>query len=89
MKIMPLVFQWSRLFVSLLVGIISDSDCLCPTLGIFFDFIVVPPTPVYLRRVEHLVSGVLISVVVRRVYGRPIEMKFLRNLSNVCHQPLL
>ena len=47
-----------------------------------FDWIVVPPQSLSLRRVDSLVSGVLMAVVVGRLYGRPIEPNILRNLSN-------
>ena len=43
LKIMPLLCQCYRLFVSLLVGKISESECLCPTLGIFC--VSYPPPP--------------------------------------------
>ena len=56
---MPLLCQWSRLFVSLLVGILSESECLCTILGMSFARLVVPPLPVSLSRVDRLVSGVL------------------------------
>ena len=58
---MPLLCQWYRLFVSLLIWISSDSECLCLTLGISCAWIVVPPPPVSLRRVDCLVSGFLMS----------------------------
>ena len=85
---MPILCQWSRLFVSLLVGIPSESECLYTTLVIFFARLVVHIPPVSLRRVDHIISGVLMAVVVGRVYVWPIEPHFLRNLPNVCHQPL-
>ena len=85
---MPFLCQWSSLFVSLLLEIFTESECLCPTQVIFCARIVVLPTPVPLRRVDHLVSGVLMAVVVGRVYGWPIEPQFLRDLSSVCHRPL-
>ena len=85
---MPLLCQWSRLFVSILVGIPSESECLCPTLGMSSSGIVVPTLPVSLRTVDSLVSGVLMAVAVGRVYGWPIEPQFLRDLSNVHHRPL-
>ena len=85
---MPLLRQWSRLFVSLLVGILSESECLCPTLGMFCAWIVVHNLPVSLRRVDHLVSGVMMAVVVGRVYGWPIEPHFFLDLPNIRHQPL-
>ena len=53
----------------------------------FFALILVPHLPVALSRVDHLVSGVLMDVVVGRVYGWPIEPHFLRDLSNVCYRP--
>ena len=68
LKLMPLLCQWSRFFVSLLVGILSYSECLCPILVILCSLLVVPPPPVSLRRVDRLVSGVLVAVSVRRVY---------------------
>ena len=68
-KLRPLLCHWSRLFVFLQVGIHSESECLCPTLGMFCARLVVPPLPVSLRRVDRLVSGVLMAVVVRIVYG--------------------
>ena len=46
---MPLLCQWSRMFVSLLVEIPSESECLCPTIGISCARIVVPPPPVSLK----------------------------------------
>ena len=76
------------MFVSLLVLIPSESRCLCTTLGMSCAWIVVPPLSVFLRRVDHLVSGVLMDVVVGRVYGWPIEPHFFRNISNVRHRPL-
>ena len=85
---MPILCKCSRLFVSLLVGIPSDSDCLCTTLIMYCDRIVVSTLPVSLSRVYSLVSGVLIADVVGIVYGWPIESHFLRNLSNVCHRTL-
>ena len=66
---MPILCQWSRIFVSVLVGIISGSECVCPTLGMFYAQLVFPPPQVYLRILEHLVTGVLMAVVVGRVYG--------------------
>ena len=64
--------QWYRLFVSILLGILSDSECLCPTLGMFGAQLVFPPPPVSLKRVDHLISGVLMAVVVGRLYEWPI-----------------
>ena len=46
---MPLLCKWSRMFVSLLVEIPSESECLCPTIGISCARIVVPPPPVSLK----------------------------------------
>ena len=66
---MPLLCQWSRLFVSFLVGIPSESECLCPTLAMSFDWLVVPPPTFSLRRVDRLVSVVMVAVVVGIVYG--------------------
>ena len=85
---MPLLCHWSRLFVSLQVGIPSESECLCPTLCIYCDRLVVPPLPGSLRRVDHLISGVLMAIVVGRVHGWPIQPHFLRDLSNVHNQTL-
>ena len=85
LKLMSLLYQWSRLIFSLLVGIPSESECLCLTLGMFCYWIVVPPPPVYLKRVDHLISVVPMDVVAVRVYGLPIDPHFLRDLSNVCH----
>ena len=59
----------SRLFVSLLVGIPSESECFCTTIGMSCAQLVVPPPPVSLRRVDRLVSVVLMAVVVGIVYG--------------------
>ena len=58
---------------SLLVEIPSESECLCPTLGMSCARIVVPLLAFYLRRVDGLVSGVMMDVVVGIVYGWPIE----------------
>ena len=85
---MPILCQWSRLSLSLLVGILSYSECLCPTIGISCAWLVVPPPSASLRILDHLVSGVLMDVVVRIVYGWPIDLHFLRDLSNVFHQSL-
>ena len=73
---------------SLLVGILSDTEYLCPTLGMFCAGIVVPPPPISLMIMDNLVLGVLIAEVVRRVYGRTTDPQCLRDLSNVFHQPL-
>ena len=54
---------------SLLVGITSESECLCPTLDMFCDRLDVTPPPASLRIVDHLVSGVLMAVAVGIVYG--------------------
>ena len=51
------------------VGIPSYSECLCTNLGIYCAWLVVPPPPVSFRKVDHLVSVVLMAVVVRIVYG--------------------
>ena len=88
LKLIPLLCHWSRLFVSLQIGIPSDSECLCPTLGIYCARIAVPSPPVSLTRVDRLVSGVMMAVVVGIVYGWPIEPRFLRDLSSLCHRPL-
>ena len=80
---MPLLCNLSSLFISLLVGISSESECLCPNLGMSFA-----PLPVSLRIVDSLVSGVRMAVVVIIVYGWPIEPHFLRNLSSVFPRPL-
>ena len=85
---MPLLCHWSKLFVSLQLVIPSDSECLCTTLGMSFTWLFPPPLSVSLRRVDCLVSGVLMAVVVRIVYGWPIEPHFLSDLSNVHHQPV-
>ena len=53
-----------------------------------FARLVVPPSPVSLRRVDCFVSGVMMDVVVRIVYGWPIEPHFLRDLSSVRCWPL-
>ena len=66
---MPLLCQCSRRFVSILLGIPSESECLCPTIGVSCDQLVVLPPPVPLRIVDLLVSGVLMAVVVVIVYG--------------------
>ena len=50
------------MFVSLLVGILSDSECLCPTLDMFCAWLFVLPLSVSLRRVDNPVSGVLMAV---------------------------
>ena len=85
---MPILCHLSKLFVSLQVGITSDSECLCTTLGMFCDRLVVPTLSFSLSRVDHLVSGVLMAVMVGRVYGWPIEPPFLRNLSSGHHRQL-
>ena len=72
-------------FFPLLVGIPSESECLCTTLGMSCDRLVVPTPSVSLRRLDRLVSGVLMAVVVRIVYEWPTEPHFFRDLSNVCH----
>ena len=69
LELMPLLYQWYRMLAYLLVGILSDSEFLCPTLGLFCGRLVVPPQSVSLRKVDHLISGVLMVVVVGRVYG--------------------
>ena len=56
------------MFVSFLEGITSDSECLCRTLGMFCARLVVPPPSVSLRRLDHIVSGVLMAVVVGILY---------------------
>ena len=76
------------MFVSLLLGIPSESECLCPTLGMSCGWLVVPPPSVSLRRVDRLISGVMMAVVVGIVYEWQIEPHFLRYLSNVCNRPL-
>ena len=76
LKLMPLLCQWSRLFVSVLIGMPSESECLCSTLGMFCARIVVLPPPVFLRIVDRLISGVLMALVVRIVYGWPKEPHF-------------
>ena len=43
LKVTPLLCQCYRLFVSLLVGIPSESECLCPILGIVCDQLVPHP----------------------------------------------
>ena len=68
LKLMPLLCHWSRMFVSILVGITSESECLCPTLVMFCARLVVTPLPFSLRRLDHLVSGVLVAVVLVIVY---------------------
>ena len=85
---MPLLCNFSRLFVYLQVGIPSESECLCTNLGMSCAWIVVPLPPVSSMRVNRLVSGVLIAVVIGIVYGWPIEPRFFRDLSSVCHRPL-
>ena len=85
---MPLLCQWSSLFVSILMVILSESECLCPTLGMSCAQLVVPPPLVSLSGSDRLILGVLMAVVVRIVYGWPIEPYFLRDLSNVCYQLL-
>ena len=66
---MPLLRQESRLFIYILLGLLLDNEFICPSLDIFFAILVVPPPPVSLRRVDHLVSGVLVAVVVGIAYG--------------------
>ena len=73
---------------SLQVGIPSESEFLCPTLGMSCGRLVVSPPTVSFRMVDRLVSGVLVAVVVRIVYGLPIELHFLRDLSSFFHLPL-
>ena len=85
-KLIPLLCQWSRMFVSLLVVIPSESECLCPTIGIFFGRLVVPTPPFSLRLLDCIVSGVLMAVVVGK--DDQSSRTFLRVLFNVCHQPL-
>ena len=85
---MPLSCQWSRLFVSILVRIPSESECLCPTLGMSCARLVFSTPPVSLNRVDRLVSVVLMAVVAGTVYRWPIEPYFLHNLSNVFHRSL-
>ena len=85
---MPILCHWCRLFVSLQLGISSESECLCPTLGMSCARLVVPPPPVSLRRVDCLIAGFLMAIVVGIVYGWPIEPHFLRDISSVRHQPL-
>ena len=88
LKLMYVLVHWFGLFVYLQVGIPSYSECLCTNLGISCARKVVPPPSVSLRRVNCLVSGVMMAVVVIIVYGWPIEPRFLRDLSSVCHRPL-
>ena len=85
---MPLLCHFYRMFLSLQLGIPSESECLCPNLCMSCAQLIVPPPPVSLRRVNRLVSGVLMAVVVKIVYGWPIEPSFLRDLSSVRHLPL-
>ena len=85
---MPSLCHLSRLCVSLQVGIPSESECLCLNLGMSFSRLVFPPPPVSLRRVDRLISVVLMAVVFGIVYIWPIEPHFLRDLSSVHHQPL-
>ena len=85
---MPFLCQKSRLFVSILVGILSGSECVCTALGMFYDHLGLPPLQNVLRRMDQLILGVIMSAVVGIVYVRPIEPQFLCVLSNVCHQPL-
>ena len=81
-----LLCHLSRLFVSIQFGIPSESECLCPNLGMSFAWLVVPPMTVSLRRVDPIVSGVLMAVVVGIVYGLPIHQRFLRYLSSVLNR---
>ena len=60
--------SFSRLIVSIQVGIPSEGECLCTNLGMSFDWLVVPPPPVSLRRVDRLASGFLVDVVLGIVY---------------------
>ena len=85
---MPLLCHLSRLFVSLQLGIHSDSECLCPNLGMYCAWMVVPPPPVSLRIVDRLISGVLMAAVVGIVYGWPKEPRFLCDPSSVHHRHL-
>ena len=55
--------------MSLLVVITSESEFLCPTLGISCAQIVFPTPPVSLRIVDCLVSVVLMDEVFGIVYG--------------------
>ena len=82
---MPLLCHWSRIFVSLQVGIPSESESFCPTLGMPCAQLVVPPPPVSLNIVDNLLSGGLMAVVVVIVYGWTIEPHFLSKISSVRH----
>ena len=84
---MPILCHLSRRFVYLQVGITSESECLCTNLCIYLYRLVVPPPSESLRRVDCLVSGVLMAVVAEIVYEWLIEPRFLRDLSSVCHWP--
>ena len=65
-----LLCQWTRLFATLLEVILSGSECVFPTLGMFC----VRPVPLtsphqeFLWIVDRLVSGVLIAKVAVIVY---------------------
>ena len=59
----------AQAFVSILVGVITGSECLCPTLGMFCAQLVFPPPQLYLRILDHLISGVLMAVLFRIVHG--------------------
>ena len=74
LRVIPLLCQWSRLFAYLLIRIFSGSECLCPTLGMFYDNPVFAPQQVSLSIVDRLVEGVLMATVVIIVYELPIEL---------------
>ena len=57
------------MFVSILVGIILETEFLCSTLGMFCARIVLPIPLVSFWRVDSLVLGVMMAIVVGRVYG--------------------
>ena len=81
LKLTPLLCHWSRLFVSLQVRIPSESECLCTNLVMVCARLVVPPPQVSLRRVDHLVSGVLMAVVLVIVYRWPIDPQFFKYIQ--------
>ena len=61
--------SFSGMFFSLQVEIPSESECLCPNLGMSCARLVVPTPSVSLRRLDRIISGVLMAVVVGILYG--------------------
>ena len=68
LRLMPLLCQWTRLFDSLLVGILSGSEGACTTLGTFCVRPVLLPPQVSLGKVDRLVKGFLMAAVAVIVY---------------------